>query len=240
MILKSKLIADQALASCLDKSEGTFGVFPNQKNIDLVKALSRLGIDWSEIIFLAPKKIWLKPRLIDVIFQKQNFIRGEGLISQTKGKYLGLLTADCLPIIVYDRHQRLIALIHVGFYSLIRQTIKQTIKIMVKKYNSRPGDLLVFIGPGICGRCYRNRGWRGWFKKILFNLSGLNQSIVNRDQKSFLDIKAAALAQLQAAGVSFGQIELSDQCTREDDNWPSYFREGSRRRSSVLTIAGLK
>lgn len=63
---------------------------------------------------------------------------------------LAILTADCLPITLCNLQGNEIAAIHAGWRGLVNGIIENT----VAKMNSKPSDLLAWIGPSICQKCY--------------------------------------------------------------------------------------
>lgn len=79
-------------------------------------------------------------------------LKADALITNTKGIYLSILTADCLPIAVYDPKNKAIGLIHTSRHNIGR-IIKNTIGKMIKDFNTSPQKLLVNIGPSI-GPCH--------------------------------------------------------------------------------------
>lgn len=80
--------------------------------------------------------------------------KADGLITDQPGIYLGILTADCLPIAFYDPTLSAIGLIHVGWKGLDQDIIHNLIQTMQHHFGSDPQDLLVKIGPSIGPCCY--------------------------------------------------------------------------------------
>lgn len=76
----------------------------------------------------------------------------DALITSDKNLYIGILTGDCLPILLFDQVHQVIALVHaaVNNYDSI---IPKTVQTMTAEFNSKPSDLLVEIGPSI-GPCH--------------------------------------------------------------------------------------
>ena len=59
---------------------------------------------------------------------KKKKLTGDGLITNQKGIALGILTADCIPILIYDNKQKIIAAIHVGWKGIYRNIVSNVIK----------------------------------------------------------------------------------------------------------------
>ncbi|MGC1182274.1 peptidoglycan editing factor PgeF [Legionella sp.] len=63
---------------------------------------------------------------------------------------LVILTADCLPITLCNIQGNEIAAIHAGWRGLVNGIVENTLA----KMRSKPSDLLAWIGPAICQKCY--------------------------------------------------------------------------------------
>ena len=90
---------------------------------------------------------------------------------------MSILTADCLPIAVYDPKTKTIGLIHVSRHNL-KKIVKSTIEALKKKFNINPKNLVVNIGPSI-GPCnYEIDLWEK-VEKELTRLKVLKKNIYN-------------------------------------------------------------
>jgi copper oxidase (laccase) domain-containing protein len=67
---------------------------------------------------------------------------------------LFLCVADCLPIIIFDPVNRVIALIHAARESTRRKLTEQVVRRLEVDYGSRPADLLVAFGPAVRAKSY--------------------------------------------------------------------------------------
>lgn len=63
---------------------------------------------------------------------------------------LAILTADCLPIMLCNKQGNEIAAIHAGWRGLVQGVVENTLA----KMKANPQDLLAWIGPAICQKCY--------------------------------------------------------------------------------------
>ena len=87
-------------------------------------------------------------RVIEI--KKNNYkkrINADAMITKVKGLGLGVLTADCVPIIVYDFKNEIIGCIHAGWKGAISGIIKNTVN-KIKKLNSN-SKIYASIGPCI-------------------------------------------------------------------------------------------
>ncbi len=118
-------------------------------------------------------------------FQKKT-LAGDALITNMKRLPIGILTADCVPILVLDKKRNIIAAIHSGWKGAFKNI---TIKVLKKfiKLGSNKKDIIVAIGPSISQKNYEvGREFKNKFllkttrnsiffkqkgKRIYFNLS---------------------------------------------------------------------
>lgn len=80
---------------------------------------------------------------------------GDGLITATPGLLLGVLTADCLPIILADPTHRAVGVFHAGWRGTVKRIVEKGVGEMRRHFGTRPGDMKAVIGPGIRNCCYK-------------------------------------------------------------------------------------
>ena len=79
-------------------------------------------------------------------------INSDAMITKIKGLALGVLTADCVPIIVYDSKNKIIGCIHAGWKGALSGIVKKTVN-KIKKLNSN-NEIHASIGPCIGKKNY--------------------------------------------------------------------------------------
>lgn len=82
-------------------------------------------------------------------------LAGDGLVTSSPGILLGVLTADCLPIILADPKRHAVGVFHAGWRGTVKRIVEKGVGEMRKYFGSRPGDLKAVIGPGIRACCYQ-------------------------------------------------------------------------------------
>ena len=81
-------------------------------------------------------------------------LAGDGLITNTPGILLAILTADCLPVILVDAKRRAIGVFHAGWRGTAKRVVEKGVGEMRRHFGTQPRDLMAVIGPGIRGCCY--------------------------------------------------------------------------------------
>ena len=75
----------------------------------------------------------------------------DAVITDSLGLCVCVKTADCIPILLYDARQRIVAAVHAGWRGTVAGIVKKTIKEMMPL---SPADLHAIIGPGISLECF--------------------------------------------------------------------------------------
>ena len=78
---------------------------------------------------------------------------GDGLIMKEKGVIGVIKTADCLPVILYDRSRPLAAIVHAGWRGSAARITEKALQAMID-LGAQPGSMGALIGPGIGPCCY--------------------------------------------------------------------------------------
>ena len=93
-------------------------------------------------------------RTVDHTHRSGSLPKGDGLITRQPGLLLGILSADCLPILVVDARQRVVTALHCGWRGTARRLAQKAVGRMQLMFGSQPADLRAAIGPGIRSCCY--------------------------------------------------------------------------------------
>jgi YfiH family protein len=81
-------------------------------------------------------------------------LRGDGMSTNLPGVFLGIQTADCVPVLVADVRHRAVAAFHAGWRGTLARIVERGIGAMRLRYGSRPQDLVAVVGPSIGPCCY--------------------------------------------------------------------------------------
>ena len=150
----------------------------------------------------------------------------DALITDQPGVTVVVRTADCVPVLLYDRRRRVVACVHAGWRGALAGIVSKTIALMVSRFAIRPKDLRVSIGPSAGPCCYEVD------EAVLEPLRRSRQdwSLLVRDdrgKKARLDLKALVRRETSESGVPPGQITAVNVCTIcHPALFYSYRREG--------------
>ncbi len=78
-----------------------------------------------------------------------DIIEADCLITNIPNVCLGIKTADCLPLAIYDLANNVISMIHLGRKSLNKGLLQKTVNVLKSEFNSSPKNLQVWIYPNL-------------------------------------------------------------------------------------------
>jgi YfiH family protein len=194
-------------------------------------------------------------------------LEGDGLITAVPGVMLGVGTADCVPVLIADLRNRVVAAFHAGWRGTVARIVEHGISRMRQEYHSQPEELVAAIGPSIGPCCYSIGGEvRTQFDANFTYADDLFREVhhlepwrmqdshstedVSHNSKStakvHLDLWQANRRQLLAAGLEDSQITVVGHCTacsRDAHGAMRYFSHRAEhgvagRMLNVVGIAG--
>lgn len=183
----------------------------------------------------APNKeiIWMNQIHSDIILDtntrenKDGFLgTADALVCAQKNVLCMVMVADCNPILIYDQNRQVFALIHAGREGLVKSIIHKTITKMIDDYQSKPQDMLVFVGASIRKCCYEIS------KDLALSFDKSHLIIKNSTYK--LDLISLVKSQLKQCNILSENIEILPTCSCCEESLFSYRREQTTGRFALL------
>ncbi len=165
-------------------------------------------------------------------------LEADALLTAEPGVLLGILTADCLPLIMVDKKARALAVIHAGWRGLEQGVAAAALTEMKRSFASPVEDILVYAGPAIGGCCFAVGAEVIERFQKLPELKGVAGWYCKDDSGFRLDLPAVQKYQLQAAGLDLENFFAVDICTYCHDFCFSYRRDHAIT-GRQLAFAGL-
>lgn len=152
----------------------------------------------------------------------------DGHATATPGTLLAVTVADCVPVFVVDARRRTAALLHAGWRGAAAGILERCLAVLRERLGSPAEDLLVHLGPAICGRCYE-------VGPEVFRGLGLPDP----GTPATVDLRAVLAQRAVAAGVGAEGITVSAHCTLCGDSGLFSHRGGDRaRQAGFLGLRG--
>ena len=144
----------------------------------------------------------------------------DALITDVKGVCIGVSTADCIPILLYDEAHHAAAAIHAGWRGTVKRIAEETVRSMRDAFGTQPELLRAVIGPGISLASFEvGDEVYDQFRIVGFPIDRIARRYpilppfggTEGGFKWHLDLPLCNRLQLEAVGVR--QIEMSGICT---------------------------
>ena len=157
----------------------------------------------------------------------------DALVTDLQGVAIGVRTADCIPVLLYDPVHRAIGAAHSGWRGTVNMISKKTVLEMCRLFGSHPEDIRAVIGPGIGYDSFQV----GEEVALTFKESGFPIDRVwsfrgarkegTMEGGHHLDLKEGGRDSLIECGVAGGNISVSGIDTYIDERFYSARRDGS-------------
>ncbi|PRY56070.1 hypothetical protein BCF74_12017 [Knoellia remsis] len=151
----------------------------------------------------------------------------DGVVTAEPGLALGVLVADCTPVLLADEAAGVIGAVHAGRPGMTKGVVPQAISVMRDLGATR---ISAAVGPSVCGRCYevpaqmRDEAAAVAPESVTVSWTGTPA----------IDVAAGVVAQLRAHGVD--DVEWVPGCAREDEALYSYRRDGTTGRFAGVIV----
>lgn len=145
----------------------------------------------------------------------------DAIITNIPGICIGVSTADCIPLLLFDGRRRVACAVHAGWRGTVQRIAEKAVAAMTACYGSQPSDVVAQIGPGISLKSfevgqevYDAFAAEGFCMEEISRLMPSSQGIEN-EEKWHIDLPACNRLQLLEAGLQNEQIHTLPVCTYE-------------------------
>lgn len=167
------------------------------------------------------------------ILKEQRFREADGLITTEDNLAILIFYADCVPVLIADKKQKIISAVHSGWKGTKKNIVGKTIQKLIEENGSKPEDLLCAIGPSI-GLCHFEVD-EALYQEMTA-LFGLDTG-KTENGKFYLDLKKTVCHQLRECQIPEENIAISNLCTVCEETMYSYRREGEKAGRMAAFIA---
>ena len=139
----------------------------------------------------------------------------DGMVTNLPGLALGILTADCAPVLLVDPVARVIGAAHAGWRGTVAGIIESTLELMTQR-GAITSNIIAAIGPCIAQKSYEVGAE---FNDRFVEIDHANKRFFYTDVrtgKHLFDLAAYVRHRLQGRGVRQISQSERDTCTDED------------------------
>ena len=175
------------------------GSSDEKKNVinNLKIVCKKIGVRYKKLVLLNQ----IHSNKFYFIKKNHNFskrIKADSLITNVKNIAIGVLTADCVPILIYDKNKNFISAIHAGWKGAYKGVINNTINYLLKNGSNRK-NLVAVIGPCISEKNYEIKKN---FKDKFIKKNPANKKFFRlRKKKSYFCLNDYVYSQLRNLGI---------------------------------------
>jgi hypothetical protein len=189
--------------------------------------------------------------------------KADGAITDAPGLLLGVLTADCIPVLIADPKRRVAGAFHAGWRGTVKRIVEAGVGRMRLEFGSRPEDMVAAIGPGIGQCCYavgeevlsefesQFAYGRELFREVYdsdavrrkYPMLFLTQRAPGHSPigpSLHLDLIEANRRQLMAAGIGGKSIQIAGGCTQCQQELFFSHRGSSGHAGRLMAVIGLR
>lgn len=150
-------------------------------------------------------------------------VTADGLVSATRGLVVGIVTADCAPVLLVSRTRGVVAAVHAGWRGAAAGVLESAIEALRTTFAVDPSTIEAVIGPAV-GRCCYEVG-EEVYAAFAARTGTLTEAAWEMRGRWHLDLRAAVRALLVEGGV--GAVATLGPCTVCDRSYRSFRRDGA-------------
>lgn len=158
---------------------------------------------------------------------------GDALITNIPNIPLVIKVADCIPILLYDKENKVLSLVHSGWKGTLNNITNNVINIMINKYNCKKESISVYIYPSI-RQCHFEveEDVYSLFKDKIKNIDKYTNKL---DIKYYIDLQSIIKDNLKELGIT--NIIDTNICTYCNSNkYHSYRYNHTDKRNILLAM----
>jgi hypothetical protein len=156
--------------------------------------------------------------------------KADAIVSHDPRRILSIRVADCVPVLLAGDGGRIVAAVHAGWRGVVAGVVPEALGAM----NVDARSSVAAIGPSISGANFEvGPEVIATFKETMGDCAPVSEG---NNGKGHVDLRAAIARQLIEAGLSEGQIDITDRCTfRDREEFFSHRRDhGTTGRMAAL------
>lgn len=150
-------------------------------------------------------------------------VEADAVVTQVKGRWIGVRTADCVPVLLYDPMTKTVAAVHAGWRGTVQHIVARTVALMQERFGVRPENLYAAIGPSIgpdafevgeeVATAFAEAGRDACIVRQTLGAAGRVISYV----KPHIDLWQSNSMDLMEAGVELDHLDCTPLCTFENE-----------------------
>lgn len=151
--------------------------------------------------------------------EKDRLLNGiDAVITNVRQICIGVTTADCVPVLIYDPVNNVIAAVHAGWRGTVSKIIQRTIIKMQNEFGCNPADMIAGVAPSISQQNFEvGDEVTAEFEAVHFPMEKISYRN-STTHKAHINLQETNKYLLIQAGVLPQNIEIANMCTYENSS----------------------
>ncbi|MEW5802795.1 MAG: peptidoglycan editing factor PgeF [bacterium] len=162
----------------------------------------------------------------------------DGVVTDSTEAALSIVTADCLPILIFEQSKKIIGAVHAGWRGASLGILQNALKAIRQNFGARPQDCLLLFGPYLKPCCFEIRDdVLGILKE---RLPFWPQVVSKVQGRWYFDLQLTNILQAREMGVLQENIWTLDLCTSCQPAWFHSYRRDKDLAGRMISVISLR
>lgn len=158
----------------------------------------------------------------------------DGLVTKEKNLFLGVRTADCVPVFIFDQKNSVIGVAHAGWKGIKAGVVEQLLENAVR-LGAQIEHTYIAIGPHIGVCCYDVL-----YERAQQFFPDYPESVVKQNDKLYLDLGQIAYRKARALGVAGEHFDIPIACTScQSERYFSFRKDTKETFGEMVGLIGI-
>lgn len=208
----------------------TYDIYENNRQL----LAEKLEIKSTQLVFPRQTHTNCVAEILEI--PKYEIKETDALVTKEKGICICVQTADCVPILLFDPVEKVIAAVHAGWRGTVNKIVEVAVQKMVKDYSCVPENLIAAIGPSIGPENYEVGN--EVVQAVIGNIPNHEKTLLKNERGKFhFNLWEANRQILLKNGLQLQHIEIAGKCSYSETH--DFF---SARKEGIATgrmVSGL-
>lgn len=168
----------------------------------------------------------------------------DAVICDIPGQWIGVRTADCVPVLLYDPQRRVTAAIHAGWRGTVKHIVQKTIQRLKQAYNCEASNLYAMVGPSISPESFEvgsevaEEFVKAGRKECIISShlsSALSHLSPSTSEKPHIDLWQSNVMDMLEEGMDLSHIDCTPLCTLQNTDLLYSARKESISTGRIVT-----
>lgn len=157
---------------------------------------------------------------------------GDALITNLPNQPLIIKVADCVPILLYDKTNRVVALVHSGWLGTLKNITNKTVNKMINTFNSKPSNIQAYIYPSI-RKCHFEVEF-DVYSQFKEKINNIEKYTIKKENKYYIDLQSIIKDNLKTLGIN--NIIDTNICTYCNNKIYHSYRYNHTDKRNILLV----